>query len=60
MIGQAGKSFFDKGEPAAEERVAGQARKILHGQARQVAAGIRRRATTYRYAAHERAGAVRT
>ena len=27
-------SFFDKGEPAAEEWVAAQARKILHGKAR--------------------------
>ena len=42
-------SFFDKGEPAAEEWVADQARKILHGKARQVAAGIRRRATAYGY-----------
>ena len=50
-------SFFDKGEPAAEEWVAAQARKILHGKARQVAAGIRRRATTYGYSAAERAGA---
>jgi hypothetical protein len=50
-------SFFDKGEPAAEEWVADQARKILHGKARQVAAGIRRRATTYRYRGPERAGA---
>ena len=50
-------SFFDKGEPAAEEWVAGQARKILHGQARQVAAGIRRRATTYSYSTAERVGA---
>jgi hypothetical protein len=50
-------SFFDKGEPAAEEWVAGQARKILHGEARQVAAGIRRRATTYGYSQAERAGA---
>ena len=50
-------SFFDKGEPAAEEWVAGQARKILHGKARQVAAGIRRRATTYGYSPAERAGA---
>jgi len=50
-------SFFDKGEPAAEEWVAGQARKILHGQARQVAAGIRRRATAYGYSPAERAGA---
>ena len=50
-------SFFDKGEPAAEEWVAGQARKILHGKARQVAAGIRRRATTYSYSPAERASA---
>ena len=50
-------SFFDKGEPAAEEWVADQARKILHGKASQVAAGIRRRATTYGYSGAERAGA---
>ena len=50
-------SFFDKGERAAEEWVADQARKILHGKARQVAAGIRRRATTHGYAGPERAGA---
>ena len=50
-------SFFDKGEPAAEEWVADQARKILQGKARQVAAGIRRRATTYGYSGPERAGA---
>jgi hypothetical protein len=50
-------SFFDKGAPAAEEWVADQARKILHGKARQVAAGIRRRATTYGYSPAERAGA---
>ena len=50
-------SFFDKGEPAAEEWVAAQARKILHGNAAQVAAGIRRRATTYGYSGPERAGA---
>ncbi len=50
-------SFFGKGEPAAEEWVADQALKILHGKARQAAAGIRRRATTYRYSAQERAGA---
>ena len=48
-------SFFDKGEPAAEEWVADQARKILHGKARQAAAGIRRRATAYGYAGTERA-----
>ncbi|MBJ7597048.1 MAG: ISKra4 family transposase, partial [Candidatus Dormibacteraeota bacterium] len=50
-------SFFGKGEPAAEDWVADQARKILHGKARQVAAGIRRRATTYGYRGPERAGA---
>ena len=51
-------SFFDKGEPAAEEWVAFQARKVLHGKARQVAAGIRRRATTFGYSGPERAGAT--
>jgi hypothetical protein len=50
-------SFFDKGEPAAEEWVAAQARKILHGKASQVAAGIRRRATACGYSGPERAGA---
>ena len=50
-------SFFDKGERAAEEWVADQARKILHGNARQVAAGIRRRATACGYSPAERAGA---
>ena len=50
-------SFFDKGEPAAEEWVAAQLRKILHGKSAQVAAGIRRRATAYGYAGAERAGA---
>ena len=50
-------SFFDKGEPAAEEWVADQARKILHGKSAQVAAGIRRRATAYGYSPAERAGA---
>jgi hypothetical protein len=38
---KAARSFYDKGEPAAEEWVAAQARKILHGNAGQVAAGIR-------------------
>jgi hypothetical protein len=50
-------SFSGKAEPAAEEWVAAQARKILHGKARQVAAGIRRRATAYGYRGPERAGA---
>lgn len=35
-------SFFGKGDPAAEEWVGDQARKILRGKAGQVAAGIRR------------------
>ena len=35
-------SFFEKGEPAAEEWVAAQARKVLHGKSALVAAGIRR------------------
>jgi hypothetical protein len=50
-------SFFDKGDPASEEWVADQARKILRGKSAQVAAGIRRRATTYGYSPAERAGA---
>jgi hypothetical protein len=50
-------SFFDKGEAAAEEWAAAQARKILHGNAHQVTAGIRRHATTYGYSPAERAGA---
>jgi len=56
-VWKAAWSFFDKGEPAAEEWVADQARKILHGNSAQVAAGIRRRATTYGYSAAERTGA---
>ena len=54
---QAAWSFFGKGERAAEEWVADQARKILHGKSGQVAAGIRRRATAFGYSAAERAGA---
>jgi len=50
-------SFFDKGDPASEEWVADQARKVLRGKSAQVAAGIRRRATTYGYSTAERAGA---
>jgi hypothetical protein len=42
-------SFYDKGEPASGEWVADQARKILRGNAGQVAAGIRRRAAAYGY-----------
>lgn len=50
-------SFFDKADPAAEEWVATQLTKILDGNPRRVAAGIRRRATTFGYRDHERAGA---
>ena len=56
-IWKAAWSFFDKGDPAAEEWVAAQATKILDGKAGQVAAGIRRRASLFGYPAAERAGA---
>jgi hypothetical protein len=56
-VWKAAWSFFEKGEPAAEEWVADQALKILRGKAGQVAAGIRRRATAYGYSGGERAGA---
>ena len=50
-------SFFDKGDPDAEAWVAAQAARILQGKAAAVAAGIRRRATTFGYSAAEREGA---
>ena len=50
-------SFFDKGDPDAEAWVAAQAARSLEGKAAQVAAGIRRRATTFGYSAAEREGA---
>ncbi len=50
-------SFFETGDPDAEEWVAEQATKILQGRAAHVAAGIRRRATLFGYSAGERAGA---
>jgi hypothetical protein len=50
-------SFFDPGDPDAEEWVAAQAIKILQGKSGQVAAGIRRRATTLGYSRQEREGA---
>jgi hypothetical protein len=50
-------SFFDKGDPDAEAWVVGQAVKILEGKAAQVAAGIRRRATTFGYSPAEPEGA---
>lgn len=50
-------SFFEPADPDAEAWVGAQATKVLQGRARQVAAGIRRRATTFGYSARERAGA---
>jgi hypothetical protein len=50
-------SFSGKGDPDAESWVGAQAAKILQGKAAQVAAGIRRRATTFGYSAAERDGA---
>jgi len=50
-------SFFEPGDPDAETWVAGRAAQILAGNAAAVAAGIRRRATTYGYQGKERDGA---
>jgi hypothetical protein len=50
-------SFFDPGDPDAEDWVADQATKILDGKATAVAAGIRRRATRFGYSPTERKGA---
>jgi hypothetical protein len=50
-------SLFETGDPDAEKWVAAQATKILHGKSAQVAAGIRRRATTFGYSPAERTGA---
>lgn len=56
-VWKAAWSFFEPGDPDAEHWVADQARKILDGKAAQVAAGIRRRATTYGFQGKERDGA---
>jgi hypothetical protein len=56
-VWKAAWAFFDKGDPDAETWVAAQATKILQGKAAAVAAGIRRRATTFGYSAAERDGA---
>ncbi len=56
-IWKAAWSFFDKGDPDAETWVAEEATKILQGKAAAVAAGIRRRATTFGYSPAEREGA---
>jgi len=50
-------SFFDKGDPDAEEWVTVTSRKILQGNAVQVAAGIRRRATRFGFTGTERKNA---
>jgi hypothetical protein len=50
-------SFFEPGDPDAEDWVAAQALKILGGKAAAAAAGIRPRATTFGYAGAEREGA---
>ncbi len=54
---KAAGSFFYPGDPAARDWVRDQAAKILAGKARDVRAGIRRRATCYGYSAKEREGA---
>jgi hypothetical protein len=50
-------SFFDEADPAAETWVADKATAVLEGHARQVAAGIRRRATRDRLDPSRRANA---
>ena len=50
-------SFFDEGDPAAEAWVHDKATKVLTGNARQVAAAVRRRATREKLSATRRKGA---
>jgi len=54
---KAAGSFFYPGDPAARGWVRDQTAKILDGKARDVRAGIRRRATSYGYSPKEREGA---
>ena len=54
---KAAGSFFYPGDPAARDWVRDQTAKILDGKARDVRAGIRRRATRYGYSPKEREGA---
>ena len=54
---KAAGTFFYPGDPAARDWVKAQAAKILDGKARDVRAGIRRRATSYGYSPKEREGA---
>lgn len=53
-------SFYDEGDPAAEEWVHDNAIRILEGKATRVAAAIRRKATYHRLPATQRANAERT
>jgi hypothetical protein len=52
-------SFYDEGDPAAEEWVHENAIKVLEGHATRVAAAIRRKATYHRLPASQRANADR-
>ena len=54
---KAAGSFFYTGDPEARAWVKAQTAKILDGKARDVQAGIRRRATSYGYSTKEREGA---
>ena len=54
---KAAGSFFYPGDPEARAWVKAQAAKILEGKARDVQAGIRRRASSYGYSTKERQGA---
>ena len=56
-IWKAAGSFFYPGDPEARAWVKAQAAKILDGKARDVQAGIRRRASSYGYSTKEREGA---
>jgi hypothetical protein len=56
-VWKAAGTFFTTGDPDARTWVKDQAAKILAGKARDVCAGIRRRATTYGYSTAEREGA---
>ncbi|MFE3546673.1 ISKra4 family transposase [Nocardia sp. NPDC059177] len=55
-IWKAAWTFFTPADPDAQDWVSDKLSKVLAGQARSVAAGIRRRASRY-YADHERKGA---
>jgi hypothetical protein len=54
---KAAGSFFYPGDPEARAWVRAQTAKILDGKARDVQAGIRRRASSYGYSTKEREGA---